>query len=280
MGRQFACTMVTRTLFTVVASVLCAGAAADTYPLFSWTKSKGVFDGFEPTSVSHLVNAKLKDFKASVVFLHSLSTEQLAKHRTITQKMQESINKADSSIFRPLRNSEIQPHELASAHSGHVVDGSEALQFIKTNSDRFNSGRPQLLVVDMRGHEQGLQGLEQADAIRAQVEQILSDLTAGNVLSVLASTESGPGRKLLYHVEYDNASTDDPKFTREYFPMQTGGVYYLTPNSLLGLLAAGYMFIIALCGYCCLFSLQTPDLFEGDQKKEMDRALGLSTDSK
>ena len=59
-----------------------------------------------------------------------------------------------------------------------------------------------------------------------------------------------------------------------FYPRPTGGVYYLTPSALLGLGATMYMFFIAFCGYCCLFALQTPDLFEGDQKKEMDRALG------
>jgi len=97
---------------------------------------------------------------------------------------------------------------------------------------------------------------------------------------VLASTKPSPGRKLLWleaHNEYDS-STQKTQWI--FFPMKTGGVQNLTPNSLLGLLATVYMFFIALCGYCCLFSLQTPDLFEGDQKKEMARALGTEEGSK
>jgi hypothetical protein len=265
-------------LLTIVAGVLCAGAAADTYPLFSWTKVKGAFDNVEPTSAGSLIAAKHKEFKASVVYLHSLSTEQLATHKTATHKMQDSIRDSGSSIFRPLADSNVQPDELASLHSGHVLPCSDAVQFIHKNMHLFQSGKPQLLVVDMRTHEHDLDQLIAADAIRAQIEAALHKATAGDVLSVLASTPSAPGRKLLWLEAHNQVSGGTAEWV--FFPLKTGGVHYLTPNSMLALLATVYMFFVAICGYCCLFSLQTPDLFEGDQAKEMDRALGNEEASK
>ena len=70
-----------------VLAALCASASADTMPLFSWTSTKGAFDQVEPQSANALLAAKHKDFKASVVYLHSLSTEQLAMHKDATKQM-------------------------------------------------------------------------------------------------------------------------------------------------------------------------------------------------
>merc|ERR1711865_189908 len=79
---------------------------------------------------------------------------------------------------------------------------------------------------------------------------------------------AGPGRKLLWDDTHNTAGSSSAA-SWGFYPRPTGGVYYLTPSALLGLGATMYMFFIAFCGYCCLFALQTPDLFEGDQKKEM-----------
>jgi len=263
-----------RVLLAVVASVLCAGAAGDSYPLFSWSSSKGLFDDFEPDSASAVLAAKHKNFKASVVYLHSLSTKQLATHKLATEKMQGCIHKSESSIFRPLSDPSIQPDQLVAPYHGHVVLASEAVSFLNNHHEIFSGGEPQVLVVDMRTHEHGLEQLTEADSIRAQVHAALDSITGGDFLSVLASTQSAPGRKLLW-LEAHPVSGE-----WEFYPLKTGQVRYLTSSSLLGLGAAMYMFFIAFCGYCCLFQLQTPDLFEGDQKKEMDRALGNEAASK
>eukprot|EP00656_Telonema_subtile_P011875 TRINITY_DN1592_c0_g1_i2.p1 TRINITY_DN1592_c0_g1~~TRINITY_DN1592_c0_g1_i2.p1 ORF type:complete len:283 (-),score=84.80 TRINITY_DN1592_c0_g1_i2:236-1084(-) len=260
--------MASRLLFALVASVLCASAAADSYPLFSWTGAKGAFEGFEPTSASALIEAKHKGFKASIVYLHSLSTEQLGAHKQVTAKMQDCIQKSGSSIFRPLQDSSINPDELVAPYSGHVVHASEAESFLKTHS--FSENKSEVVLIDMRGMELNAERLIEADQLRAAVEERMNQVTGGNYLSVLASTRPAPGRKLLW-VETHNTNGTSPVW--EFYPLKTGGVRYLNPNSLLGLGAALYMFFIALCGYCCLFSLQTPDLFEDDQRKEMARAL-------
>merc|ERR1711907_666543 len=232
-----------------VLAALCASASADSMPLFSWTSTKGAFDQVEPQSANALLAAKHKDFEASVVYLHSLSTEQLAMHKDATKQMQSTIQSSGSSIFRPLKQSNVQPDELVSQYSGEVVSASEAMNFVQKNADMFKSAEPQLLVVDMRSHEHGLDKLREADSIRA------------------------PGRKLLW-VEAHPVPQTGGTTTWNFYPQKTGGVSHLTPSTLLALMATIYMFFIAICGYCCLFSLQTPDLFEGDQKKEMARALG------
>jgi hypothetical protein len=308
------------------------GAAAETYPLFSWSGSKDLFANYEPASASELIAAKHKGFKASVVYLHSMSTEQLAGGGN-TDAMQNAIGKSDSSIFRPLATSSINPEELVAPYNGHVVKASEAVTFLKNNPDVFSSAQPKVVLVDLRDMEATKELLAQADEIRSSVEAAFEAGTqgyfcsappstpavssacalapasnhamhfpspvsvtlviddwfcwfaqtrrglifvfgTGNFLSVLTSTKAGPGRKLLWQDTHNiaEASTDDPKWA--FYPRPTGGVYYITPSGLLGLGATMYMFFIAICGYCCLFALQTPDLFEGDQKKEMDRALG------
>merc|ERR1711937_61806 len=97
-------TMVSRIFgcWAVLVGVLCTGSSANTHPLFSWTSVKGTFDNMDPKSASDLIEAKHKDFQASVVYLHPLSTKQLAMHKSATQKMQEFITNAQSSIFRPV----------------------------------------------------------------------------------------------------------------------------------------------------------------------------------
>merc|ERR1712159_960273 len=241
-----------------VLAALCASASADSMPLFSWTSTKGAFDQVEPQSANALLAAKHKDFKASVVYLHSLSTEQLAMHKDATKQMQSTIQSSGSSIFRPLKQSNVQPDELVSQYSGEVVSASEAMNFVQKNADMFKSAEPQLLVVDMRSHEHGLDKLREADSIRAQLHKTLDSLTGGRLLWVEA-----------HPVPQTGGTT-----TWNFYPQKTGGVSHLTPSTLLALMATIYMLFIAICGYCCLFSLQTPDLFEGDQKKEMARALG------
>jgi len=265
--------MALQKVFALVATVLCVGAAADTYPLFSWTNAKGAFDQVEPTSASALLAAKHKNFKASIVYLHSLSTEQLGANKQVTAKMQECIQKSKSSIFRPLQDSSISPYQLVAPYNGRVVSASEAVSFLKKHD--FSSDKPQVVLVDMRGMELDEELLVQADQLRSDVEAILSKATNGNYLSVLASTMPAPGRKLLWLEAHNVVTTTGgtSSVSWDFFPVKTGEVRYLTPNSLLGLAASLYMVFVALCGYCCLFSLQTPDLFEDDQKKEMARAL-------
>jgi len=265
--------MAVQQVFALVATVLCTSAAADTYPLFSWTSAKGVFDKFEPTSASALLAAKHKNFQASIVYLHSLSTEQLGANKQVTAKMQECIQKSKSSVFRPLEDSSISPDQLVAPYNGHVVSASEAVSFLK-NRD-FSSQKPEMVLVDMRGMELNEEHLIQADQLRSDVEAILNKATNGNYLSVLASTMPAPGRKLLWLEAHNvvSGAAGSQVASWDFFPVKTGEVRYLTPNSLLGLAASLYMVFVALCGYCCLFSLQTPDLFEDDQKKEMARAL-------
>merc|ERR1711871_148184 len=273
MGDTVCSAMASVSALVSVLAALCASASADSMPLFSWTSTKGAFDQVEPQSANALLAAKHKDFKASVVYLHSLSTEQLAMHKDATKQMQSTIQSSGSSIFRPLKQSNVQPDELVSQYSGEVVSASEAMNFVQKNADMFKSAEPQLLVVDMRSHEHGLDKLREADSIRAQLHKTLDSLTGGSLLSVLASTNPAPGRKLLW-VEAHPVPQTGGTTTWNFYPQKTGGVSHLTPSALLALMATIYMFFIAICGYCCLFSLQTPDLFEGDQKKEMARALG------
>jgi hypothetical protein len=257
----------------VAAATLLVGAAAETYPLFSWSGAKGTFANYEPKSASELIAAKHHGFKASVVYLHSMSTEQLAGGGN-TEAMQKAIGNSDSSIFRPLDTASVDAQELVAPFGGHVLKASEAVTFLKKNPEVFSSEKPSVVLVDLREMEATQELLAQGDAIRAQVEAEFAKGTKGDFLSVLTSTKAGPGRKLLWDDVHNTAAHGSTTAQWEFYPRPTGGVHYLTPNVLLALGATIYMFFIAICGYCCLFALQTPDLFEGDQKKEMDRALG------
>jgi len=256
----------------VAAATLLVGAAAETYPLFSWSGAKGTFSNYEPKSASELIAAKHHAFKASVVYLHSMSTEQLAGGGN-TEAMQKAIGNSDSSIFRPLDVASVDAHELVAPYAGHVVKALEAVAFLQKNPQVFSTEKPSVVLVDLREMEGTQELLAQGDAIRAQVEAEFEKGTKGDFLSVLTSTKAGPGRKLLWDDTHNTAGSSSAA-SWGFYPRPTGGVYYLTPSALLGLGATMYMFFIAFCGYCCLFALQTPDLFEGDQKKEMDRALG------
>eukprot|EP00658_Telonema_sp_P-2_P007069 TRINITY_DN12636_c0_g1_i10.p1 TRINITY_DN12636_c0_g1~~TRINITY_DN12636_c0_g1_i10.p1 ORF type:complete len:192 (+),score=67.07 TRINITY_DN12636_c0_g1_i10:245-820(+) len=190
--------------------------------------------------------------------------------------MQKSIDRSPSSIFRPMPQPCEHPDALAQQVDGHVVPASEALEFAKTQSKTTEGKKAQVLIVDMRGMESTPSDLEKADTIRDQVDQLMNQATDGNVLSIMSSTASAPGRKLLW-TETHNIATSTSTATWGFFPMKTGAVWYLTSNSLLGLGVTMYLFFIAFCGFCCLSQLQTPDVFMGDQKEEMDRALGKNT---
>merc|ERR1712146_45196 len=52
-----------------------------------------------------------------------------------------------------------------------------------------------------------------------------------------------------------------------------GPSYYLTPTLLLAIMVMVYVAVVALCAFCCILSLQTPEKFEGDMEREMSSAL-------
>merc|ERR1712086_208166 len=127
----------------VAAATLLVGAAAETYPLFSWSGAKGTFSNYEPKSASELIAAKHHAFKASVVYLHSMSTEQLAGGGN-TEAMQKAIGNSDSSIFRPLDAASVDAHELVAPYAGHVVKALEAVAFLQKNPQVFSTEKPSL----------------------------------------------------------------------------------------------------------------------------------------
>merc|ERR1711865_609443 len=173
----------------VAAATLLVGAAAETYPLFSWSGAKGTFSNYEPKSASELIAAKHHAFKASVVYLHSMSTEQLAGGGN-TEAMQKAIGNSDSSIFRPLDVASVDAHELVAPYAGHVVKALEAVAFLQKNPQVFSTEKPSVVLVDLRE-------MEGTQELLAQVEAEFEKGTKGDFLSVLTSTKAGPGRKLL-----------------------------------------------------------------------------------
>lgn len=256
----------------VLAFALLQVIAGETsYPLFAWTPSAGSLDGIEPNSAAELLQAKHSAFKGSVVFMHSLSTEELAANRLTTKQMQQSIDSAAASLFRPLASSPTDASELSAAVGrSQQVSAESALDFLEANPAFFEGPDHPVLMVDMREMESSVDSLTAADALRSKI--LSHKAVPAEVLQVLSTIKATAARKLLWTDTYNSAATGEAVWS--FYPRPTGGMTTLHPNGLLGLGMTFYLIFIAFCGFCCMFQLQTPDMFEGDQKEEMNRALG------
>merc|ERR1711988_196775 len=264
-----------------VLAMAAAAAASETFPLFAWSGVKPAGDGFlaaDSGSAHTFLEANLGRFKGAVVFLHSLSTNQLAANPATTRLMQKAIDQSASSIFRPLA----APTDPARLGAGEVksLPADEALSFLAQNPQFLGDGEHRTLVVDLRQMEAELESITAADQLRQQIAQAAHEATGGDYLAVVTSSGSSNGRRLLWLDTHNSMANGASTAIWNFYPRPTGQAYYTNPNMVLGLGAMAYMMLIAFCGFCCLFQLQTPDLFEGDQKKEMDRALGNEAGNK
>merc|ERR1711907_389851 len=121
MGRQHPLTMAIPRLVTALALIQSIVGEAD-YPVFAWTKQPDILAGFEPESAENLLRAKHRAADGSIVFLHSLSTTELAADQQITKRMQQSIESAAGDSWEL----------LASVSNYTVVPANEALKFLDT----------------------------------------------------------------------------------------------------------------------------------------------------
>merc|ERR1711907_54765 len=272
MGRQHPLTMAIPRLVTALALIQSIVGEAD-FPVFAWTKQPDILAGFEPESAENLLRAKHRAADGSIVFLHSLSTTELAADQQITKRMQQSIESAGSSLFRAFDSAAGDSSELLASVSNYtVVPANEALKFLDTNPDYFKQGGHCVLAVDMRSMEASIGDLIAADDLRSQLSTHKATQEA-SLLHVLTTLKPPMGRKLLWVDTINIAGSGSPA-QWSFFPRPTGTMYTLHPNGMLGLGVIFYLLFIGLCGFCCMLQLETPDMFEGDQKEEMKRLLG------
>ena len=101
--------------------------------------------------------------------------------------------------------------------------------------------------------------------------------------SILSTTASEAGKAgnlafqffaddIVSNVLYAN-STGQVNSMGERNAILYGTVSYLTPTLLLAVLTMLYMIFLAMCAFCCITALQTPEKFEGEFEDEMKRAL-------
>merc|ERR1711998_103668 len=259
---------------SLVAVLLCV-AAAETFPLFAWTgfKPSGEsFLGADSDSAHQFLAANQARFKGSVVFLHSLSTQELAATPATTRMMQQTIDQSAASIFRPLTG----PTDPTQLGDGEVkqVSGKEALGFLAEHPEFLADGAHRTLVVDLRQMEAELESITAADQLRQQITQAAHQATEGEYLAVVTSSGRSAGRRLLWLDTHNSMPTGTTAAIWNFYPRPTGGAYYTNPNMVLGLGAMAYMMLIAFCGFCCLFQLQTQTCLRVTRRRRWTGLLG------
>lgn len=255
--------------------VAAAGASMSSIPLFVWSGHSNVQSG--ATSVKAALSTHLGGSEIAMVYmLDEVSSHQMGQKKAALTNLQDALQLAQSSTFDGMPLHKVNPNDILAtarpmAASTANVKAADLQAYLSAHAELLSNGKPDVIVVNFPASTD----LESVDAVvgwanravSAVTSKYVSILSSGNTLELSGATNlafpfSGPsnarpsvayGKSLLY-----------------------GPTFYLTPTLLCAILVSLWMFFVAFCAYCCLLSLQTPEKFEGDQEKEMARALNQS----
>jgi len=254
-------------------------------PLFAWSghsdvaKSRGA-DSALATAINQSPELVM------VYMLNEISTNDMQTQKEVFSNLQESLNQAQSSTFAALPVSKVDVDDLLKTArvndvNGVEVESSELQAYLAEHSELMANSKPDVIVVRFPSDMDAAS----TDAVIGSAEKTVSAATSGKYNSILSTISSmastgsttnlaaqwfftmGDSRTFVPSLLYGNATT-----TRN--AIQYGSTSTLTPTLLIAILITIYMGLLALAAYCCILALQTPEKFEGDQDKEMDRAMG------
>merc|ERR1711934_666920 len=258
------------------ARCLCVGSSMSTMPLFVWSghsKVASLGQSVQTALSSNLAGAEI----VMVYMLDGVSAHEMANRKAALTNLQGSMEKAQDSAFAGLPVHKVSSADVVAvaekdAESTHSVKSTELQAFLANNAKLLSNGKPDVVVVQFPAKTD----LASVDALVGAANDAVSAVTSKfvGILSSGNSLELGQTTNLASFVPTDYMkSVAYPQGGIRYGP-----TYYLTPTLLVALLVGAWLLFVSLCAYCCILSLQTPEKFEDDHKKDMARALNQGGD--
>merc|ERR1711981_968054 len=238
-----------------------------------------------------------------VYLLHEVSSKALHNNHAALSNLKDVLDRAGSSSFANLPMSAVSAQDFVSAArvagtSGLTVQSSELQGYLSEHPQLASNGKQDVIVVQFpEGADLATVDAEIASAEKA-VTAVTNGAHAGMVASSLApSTVSATNLAAEFNyrdsrtgVYYGTPSAFAPTSTGLTKTAPSNGLVgaannqagkaltygpsrFLTPTLNLGILVTLYMLFVAISAFCCILSLQTPEMFEEDQKKAMHSAL-------
>merc|ERR1711939_474627 len=255
--------------------VACAlGSSMSTMPLFVWSghsKVASLGQSVKTALSSNLAGAEI----VMVYMLDGVSAHAMADRKAALTNLQGTLKKAQDSAFAGLPVHKVSSADVVAvaekdAESTHSVKSTELQAFLAKNAKLLSNGKPDVVVVQFPEKTD----LASVDALVGSSNEAVSAVTSKfvGILSSSNSLELGQTTNLASFIPSDfqgqaifGAAT--------VAGIRYGPTYYLTPTLLVALLVGAWLLFVSLCAYCCILSLQTPEKFEDDHKKDMARAL-------
>jgi len=267
-------------------------------PLFAWDASGAVAQS--PASVEAALTSALAGKEPEVVMTYMFdetSTQQMQGDKEQFVQLKSVLDNAASSTFSALPVSECTSEALAATARANgatsvEVQAEDLQKYLESHSVLMSDGKPDVIVVRF-----GTMKAAQADSLIGAAEKAVAAATSGRFSSLLSTTSSmepGVPTNLAFTFFQSQNLRSRPQFayangdalmSQGGLALTTsatvggrkalwyGSVQYLTPTLMIAILVMIYMGFLVLCAYCCVLSLQTPEKFEGDQEKDMARAL-------
>jgi len=276
-------------LLLAMVAVVAADNAMSTMPLFSWSAHSDVPKAKSAEAALESAITSGKPEVVIVYMLNEVSTKDMQNKKEAFANLQESLDQAKSSSFAAVPVSKVDIDSLlatAKTHgaNGADVESSKLEAYLASHPELMMNDKPDVLVV--RFPEQ--LDAEHTDSVLGAAEKAIAAATNGQHTSILSTTSSmNPGvvTNLAYRffagsqqrasafntLAGMNSTSDWPVSART--SIYYGGAAYMTPTLAIAILVMIYMGFLALSAYCCILNLQTPEKFEGDQEKDMARAL-------
>jgi len=253
-----------------------------------------------PASVEAALTSALTGREPEVVMTYMFdetSTHQMQGEKEQFVQLKSVLDNAASSAFAALPVSECTTEGLAATARANgatsvEVQAEDLQKYLESHSVLMSDGKPDVIIVRF-----GSMKAAQADSLIGAAEKAVAAATSGRFSSLLSTTSSmEPGVPTNLAFTYFQSQNLRSKPQYAYADgdalisqggnaltlsatvggrraLWYGTVQYLTPNLMIAILVMIYMGFLVLSAWCCILSLQTPEKFEGDQEKDMARAL-------
>jgi len=281
-------------LALVLAAALCAIVAAtsqssmSTMPIFAWSGdlSRDVMP--KPQSADAALAQALgsghSDEVVMVYMLAEVSTHDMQNQKEAFTHLKEALSQAASSSFAAVPVAKVTVNDiLATARvngvSGVDVESSKLQEYLAAHPELMTNSKQDVIVVRFPANTDSAS----ADAIIGSANKAVSVSTSDKYTSILSTTSSVEPAVVtnLAFKFFDSDMGASPQYMYQNktlvlnakSSMLYGPTVNLTPTLMIAILVMIYMGVLALSAYCCILSLQTPEMFEGDQKNDMNRAL-------
>ena len=234
-----------------------AGAAPEYSPAFFWSPraSASPIDHLEhygPISgpqVEHIATSlgNLRPEVYLVFVAEGLATQGVREHAGHLPSLERVLQKSATSLSIPFTTA----HDADLFQSAPRVAASSFDEYFKTHASVLSNGVSDTIVVEL-DNSLGAAPADQLSAHDALIDsatRMVDAKTGGNYVALFTARGANGAHRRL--------SAKAP-------------VAYLhtTPTLLTAQVVSLLLFIIFLCGFCCLFSLQTPARFEDASKAQ------------